>query len=277
MLAYEVLGASGGCRPDSAPTLLCLHGNSSHRGIWRPVAAELRDFRRILLDLRGHGDSEPVDPPAYNPPDHAADVARVVAALGLETYAILAHSAGALAAARFISDTGPGAMAPAPVAFVWVDIDPLVPRTQVEYFHQGAASVARVFPTVEDALRGFRRMYPNVAEDRLRSFVTGGLRQVEEGWRLKLDPRTYATWEPGDLRPALPRVTCPTLVLHGAESRVSSPEGLTALQRGLPHATLRGIPGGSHLLLLEHPDRVAAAIGDFIAEAFTSGRPAPGA
>ena len=158
-----------------------------------------------------------------------------------------------------------------PAAFVWVDLDPLVPRWQVDYFHQGVASVARIFPTIDDALRGFRRIYPNIPDDRLRSFVIDGLRQVDGGWRMKLDPATYETWEPGDLRPVLPRVSCPTLVLRGSESIVTSADGLAALSNGLPNREVREINDGSHMLLLEHPEEVAAAVRDFLRRHIASG------
>jgi pimeloyl-ACP methyl ester carboxylesterase len=152
-----------------------------------------------------------------------------------------------------------------PVALVWVDLDPFVPRWQVEYFHQGVASVSRTFSTVDDASRGFRRIYPNVLEDRLRSFVAEGLRETAGGWRMKLDPATYATWEPGDLRPLLPKVVTPTLVLRGADSIVSTAEGTAALMHGLPHRELCEIKAGSHMLVLEHPEQVAGLVRHFIA------------
>jgi pimeloyl-ACP methyl ester carboxylesterase len=247
----------------SALTLLCLHGNSSHRGIWRLVARELSGYRCVLLDFRGHGESDHVSPPAYNPKHHAEDLAAVIPRLVQNPYAILAHSAGALAAARFMTSS-PSTPAPMPSAFVWVDLDPLVPRWQVDYFHQGVASVARTFPTVDDAVRGFRRIYPNILENRLRSFVIEGLRQVGGGWRMKLDPATYATWEPGDLRPTLPQISTPALVLRGGDSIVTSAEGMTALADGLPTREVREIKGGSHMLLLEHPEEAARIIGDFL-------------
>src|SRR5881409_366032 len=103
-LSYEIVGPATEPPIESAVTLLCLHGNSSHRGVWRLVARELREFRCVLLDFRGHGDSEHVAPPAYNPEHHAADLAQFVASLVRSPYAILAHSAGALAATRFITD-----------------------------------------------------------------------------------------------------------------------------------------------------------------------------
>src|SRR5687768_15272980 len=134
-LSYEDI-ASADPAARSPLTLLCLHGNSSHRGIWRLVARELREHRSVTLDNRGHGDSDHVSPPTYSPEHHAADIASVVAKIIDAPHAILAHSAGALAAARFMTEPAFAAVAK-PVAFVWVDLDPLVPRWQVEYFHQG--------------------------------------------------------------------------------------------------------------------------------------------
>src|SRR2546429_3931358 len=264
MLSYELVGPPADSPLASAVTLLCLHGNSSHRGVWRLVARELGEFRCVLLDFRGHGDSEHVTPPTYNPEHHAEDLARFIASQVRSPYAILAHSAGALAAARFITKTRASSPVEMPVASVWVDLDRLVPRWQVDYFHQGVASVARIFPTIDDALRGFRRIYPNIPDDRLRAFVIEGLRQVDGGWRMKLDPATYETWEPDDLRPILPNIATPTFVLRGAESIVTSGEGLTALSDGLPSREVREIKGGSHMLLLEHPEEVAGAVRNFI-------------
>src|SRR2546427_12311452 len=87
-LSYEVVGPTTGLPQADAITLLCLHGNSSHRGVWRPVALELHEFRCVLLDFRGHGDSEHVSPPAYNPEHHAADLAAAVTRPGQSPYAI---------------------------------------------------------------------------------------------------------------------------------------------------------------------------------------------
>ena len=263
-LSYEVVGPTTDRQSASAVTCLCLHGNSSHRGVWRPVSRKLLEHRCVLLDFRGHGESEHISPAAYNPEHHAEDLAALVPKLMQTPYAILAHSAGALAAARFMTLRPAPSAAAMPIAFVWVDLDPLVPRWQVDYFHQGVASVARTFPTVDAAVRGFRRIYPNIPEDRLRSFVVEGLREIDGGWRMKLDPATYGTWEPGDLRPVLPQIAIPTLILRGAESIVTSAEGLAALVEGLPNREVREIKGGSHMLLLEHPEEVTQTIRDFL-------------
>jgi pimeloyl-ACP methyl ester carboxylesterase len=81
---------------------------------------------------------------------------------------------------------------------------------------------------------------------------------------MKLDPATYATWEPGDLTPLLPAVRCPALVVRGGESIVTTAEGTAALRGGLPDHEFREVAGGSHMLLLEQPEVAAEAIRDFL-------------
>lgn len=266
-LACEVQG--GG--PD-ALTLICAHGNTSHRGMWRPVARALvdqLDVRAVVVDLRGHGDSEHVDPPAYNPGDHARDLARVVRHLAPSRYVVLGHSAGALAvtslAARFARNEETG---PAPSALVWVDIDPCVPAWQVEYFNTRAEAVGRSYSDVESAtrslVRGIQKTSPGVPEPLLWDFVASGLSQTPEGCKLKLDPQTYATWRPEDLRPLLPLVDIPALVIRGGASNVSSEQGFAELIAGFPRARGEVIEGGTHFVPLDHPAELAGLIADFV-------------
>jgi pimeloyl-ACP methyl ester carboxylesterase len=258
-LAYEILDGGD-------PTLVFLHGNSSHRGIWRALAAELPDYRRLLLDVRGHGDSEHVDPPAYDPVDEAADLAAVVRALVHEPYVVVGHSNGALAACVYAAETAARDGLPPPLALVWGDIDPVVPEWQVEFFHGAAERIGRVYATADDAAAGFLRTYPNIRRDLLAPFVEEALRPVVGGFRMKLDPQVYATFAPDDLRPLLPRITCPVLILRGGESIVPTDDGITDLRAGLRQSELCVLPGVSHMMVLERPELVAAAIRDFLQE-----------
>lgn len=268
-IACELLGTPG------SPTLMFAHGNSSHRGIWRPVARRLVDALgvcAVLVDMRGHGDSEPVQPPAYNPRDHARDLARVVRHFAPSRYAVLGHSAGALAVTAFAARRARGEEAgPAPSALIWVDIDPCVPGWQVDYFHARADSVRRSYPDLETAarslIRGIEKSSPGVPEPALREFLVEGLAQTPEGCRLKLDPETYATWAPGDLRPELPVVDAPALIVRGAASNVSSAPGFQELVRGFRRARGEVVDGGTHFLPIDHPAELAALIADFVRRA----------
>src|SRR5207245_11233270 len=94
-LSYEVVGPTTDRQSASAVTCLCLHGNSSHRGVRPPVSRKLLEHRCVLPGFRGHGESEPTSPAAYNPQHHAEDHAARVTRPTQTTYALLAHSAGA--------------------------------------------------------------------------------------------------------------------------------------------------------------------------------------
>jgi pimeloyl-ACP methyl ester carboxylesterase len=75
-IAYAVAGASAG------PTLVLLHGLMGNRQSWYTsgyVAALAEQYRLILVDMRGHGESEgPTDPAVYSYANLTADIAAVV-------------------------------------------------------------------------------------------------------------------------------------------------------------------------------------------------------
>jgi len=79
----------------SKPPLVLCHGYSDNGLCWMPTARVLeRDFDVIMVDARGHGLSDAPET-GYGTPYHAADVAGLVQALGLEKPAIMGHSMGA--------------------------------------------------------------------------------------------------------------------------------------------------------------------------------------
>ncbi len=76
-----------------------------------------------------------------------------------------------------------------------------------------------------------------------------------------------------ETRERLPRLACPTLVLHGTEDLITLPwynERVAAL---IPGAQLRTVPGAGHLAWLERPDQVIQHIDQFL----TTLAPDPGA
>ena len=89
--------------------LLLLHGHPQTRAIWHKVAARLAErYTLVLADLRGYGDSSR---PAGRP-DHsnyakrtmARDQVRLMRALGLGRFDVLAHDRGARVAHRLAMD-----------------------------------------------------------------------------------------------------------------------------------------------------------------------------
>ncbi|MGZ5887466.1 MAG: alpha/beta fold hydrolase [Ramlibacter sp.] len=89
--------------------LLLLHGHPQTSAMWHRVAPSLaRQFRVVLMDLRGYGDS---DRPAagegsraYGKREMALDALHVMRALGHERFQVLAHDRGARVAHRLAAD-----------------------------------------------------------------------------------------------------------------------------------------------------------------------------
>lgn len=69
-----------------------------------------------------------------------------------------------------------------------------------------------------------------------------------------------------DIRPGLGRITVPTLVLVGAEDRVTGPGDARTLVAGIPDARLALVPGAAHLAPVEQP----AAVTDLLLTHFST-------
>ena len=82
-----------------APSVVMQHGLQSSLETWRDsgyVAALKNEYRLILVDARGHGQSDkPHEPESYRPIDFTRDIVAVLDALGIEKAAYWGYSMGA--------------------------------------------------------------------------------------------------------------------------------------------------------------------------------------
>ena len=111
------------------PALICLHGYPQNGMCWARVAPDLaRQFRVIIPDLRGYGQSDaPPDDAAhhaYSRRQMARDIVALMEALGLESAMVLGHDRGARVSYRLALDhpgrvTRLGIIEIAPTADYW--------------------------------------------------------------------------------------------------------------------------------------------------------------
>ena len=80
---------------EGLPPMLCIHGGAAH-GHWFDFVAPgfTPSYHVRSLDLRGHGDSDPVDPPLYTYEQYASDIDKTVRALDLRDFVLMGHSMG---------------------------------------------------------------------------------------------------------------------------------------------------------------------------------------
>jgi pimeloyl-ACP methyl ester carboxylesterase len=84
-----------------APVLL-LHGLPTSGRLWDPTVAQLRDsFSCVVVDLPGMGDSPPLPDGSLDPDDYAAELDALREQLGIESWHVVGHDAGATIAVHY--------------------------------------------------------------------------------------------------------------------------------------------------------------------------------
>jgi len=68
-----------------------------------------------------------------------------------------------------------------------------------------------------------------------------------------------------DLRPHLPAVTCPTLVVGGLDDQLTPPDCAREIAAAIPHARLHLLADCGHMLTWEQPQAVTALLDDWLA------------
>jgi pimeloyl-ACP methyl ester carboxylesterase len=225
--------------PD-APPLLLIHGGRDHCRSWDWVAEELRsDWHIIAPDLRGHGDSAWSPDGNYEMAAFVYDLAQLVHQLNLAPVTIVAHSMGGNIATRYtglypenvrklVAIEGLG-----PSPKIEAERDAIGIRTRFRKWiddKRGAAGrQPKRYPTLEAALERMKSENTYLTDEQARHLTIHGISRNEDGtWSWKFDnylniwaafdmPREdlYAIWA---------AITCPVLMMYGANSWASNPE-----------------------------------------------------
>jgi 3-oxoadipate enol-lactonase len=239
-----------------APALFLFHSLLSDRASFDAIAPRLsRSFRVIVPELPGFGGSRAVSGRLAAVADRMAEAVREAAA-GDETV-VLGNGYGGFVALQM------AIRHPAIAArLILADCGAAFSEQGREAFrNMAAASKAKGLAAITDvAMRRlfapeFQAQHPDLMRDRREAF-------------LKTDPEVLqaacAALAELDLRPELPRVKVPVLVLVGEHDEATPPPMSRELAALLPNAQLRIIAGCAHVPQLQAPEVFLDAIGDFL-------------
>ncbi len=247
----------------SAPPLVLVHGRQDHCRSWDWVAQQLRqDFHLIALDLRGHGDSDWSTDGNYSLAYHVYDLNELIRQLDLAPVTIICHSMGGNVGLRWCG------LYPQLVRRV-IAIEGLGPPTQVieEYSSKSFAQrmtdwisekqqieqrITHRYTAIADATQRMQAANPRLSAAHAEHLTRHGLRRNEDetfSWKFDNMVRLRSPHDlyTGQLESLWARITCPTLLLHGAESRNRNPleDGRA---RYFANAHVVGIPNAGHWL-----------------------------
>ncbi|MEO3874827.1 alpha/beta fold hydrolase [Nonomuraea sp. B12E4] len=240
-------------RGESGPPVVLLHALGLDRRMWEPVMERLAEGRRVFAyDIRGHG-SAAGSPAPFTLEDAAADLFGVLDALGLEQTHVVGLSYGG-GIAQTAAVAGPGRFASLA----------LLGTTD----HAFEAFEGRARSGEEDGMAA--QIVPSLT----RWFTPAALAVNGAGVRyarervLRADPADWAAaWRAFkglDVQGRLAGFEPPVLALAGELDASCTPQIMKDLAGRVPGATYRELPGTPHMMSLERPDLVTAALDAFL-------------
>jgi pimeloyl-ACP methyl ester carboxylesterase len=250
--------------PHGRRTLVCLHGNSANAWWWQPMTEAMGelDFRILALDLRGHGESDWVRPPAYLPTDYAADVARFLRGMALADPVVIGHSMGGVCALALVVNYPNLAR-----ATVVVDVAVTSSQRRNRYMQRLRALPTVTYPDLETAKARFRLM-PNegaIAATTIAMIGEKSVGRTDNGrYTMKFDRESFFGGDGLDVVDAIRRVRIPLLLVRGERSRIMTAEAAERAAASNPRARLVTIPAAHHHVLLERPDSLASTMREFV-------------
>lgn len=222
--------------------------------------------RVVAPDLRGHGDSGRVVGGYYYFMDYVADLDDVIAQTAQGELVVVGHSMGGsvsgywagtrpekVAKLALLEGLGPPDMAnmDGPIrTAMWIDA------------WKAARAKHKVLPSVEAAAEKLRAKDPLLTDASALELAVAGTRPIEGGVTWKHDP-LHLTMGPYPYRldtaiKYWTRITCPTLIVDGADSKLNLPIAERAARRA-HFANHRHvvIPGAGHAIQRHQPAALA--------------------
>ncbi len=242
--------------PEDAPLVVLSGALGSRLDMWDPQMAGLTgQFRVVRYDMRGHG-SSPVPPAPYSLADLGSDVLRLLDRLKVER----AHFAG-LSIGGMI---GMWLAAHAPERIDRLALlctSPKPPGTPEGWAERidtvRSGGTAAVAPTVVG--RWFTPAYAAREPETVALFVDMISATSDEGYA-----GCCAAIQQMDLRPDLPSISAPTLVVAAEQDTSIPPELADLIVAGIPDSRLKVVPDAAHLVSWEQ----ATLVNELLVEHF---------
>ena len=253
--------------PDK-PDMLLLHGFAQTCHSWDFVALAFSDrFHVVVLDQRGHGDSDWAPDGDYSPETQQKDIHAFVQTMGLTGLVIMGLSMGGRNAFTYAAIHGDDVR-----ALVIVDAGPENMRSGSQNIRQFVQQDDEL-ESVDAFVQRFIKYNPRRDPVQVRGSMVHNLKQLPSGkWTWKYDrllrgPGRRIQEDPDTatrLWSYLERLTCPTLVVRGAESDIMAMETAGAMPERIPNGRLATVSGAGHLVMGDNPAGFEQAVTGFL-------------
>jgi 3-oxoadipate enol-lactonase len=244
-IGYEEAGVGG------ATPIVFLHGVGSDKSVWRPQLEHFKDQRRaIAFDYPGYGDSDSA-PEDTTRDDYAAVILAAMTELGIGEAHVCGLSLGGVIAIA-MNHAWPRRIASLILADTFAE-------------HPDGKGI---FDRSIAASTDLRALAESRVDVLLAQPADPAVRNEVVETMAAIDPAAYrigaeAVWL-ADQRDRSASIRAPTLVLCGAEDRITPPALSTALAKLIPGAQCETIDRAGHISNLERPEEFNTLVGAFI-------------
>ncbi len=254
-------------RPGAGPIVLFVPGLGMTSQSFAHTTAGLGPgYDVVTVDLRGHG-SSPTPPPGWTLDDAAADLAQVIDRLDLHDVTLVGWSLGATVTYNYLERYGTDRVS----RLVSVEMSPYLLREEGwEHAAFGGLDAFGALHATQQQWADPDRYLTALVEN---CFAAGAdpepaLTQLLLADSLKTSRLALlALWSgvlTQDWRERIGALTLPTLLVHGAKSRIFPTEVGKWLLGALPDARLEMFSESGHALFLEEPGRFVRVLRDFV-------------
>ena len=266
-------------RGGNGPPVLLLHGFPQTHAMWHAVAPVLaQHFTVIAADLRGYGAStKPQGTENYSFRHMAADQAALMTHLGYERFHLVGHDRGGRTAHRLALDHAERVQSLTVMDIVPTHLllDPLSRQVAKAYYHWFFLAQPAPFPETlighdpdayfEAALTGWGAAALSDFDPDARAAYRNAWRDADTIRGMCEDYRATLAYDFDlDAADLHRRVTCPALVMYGADgamARAFDVPGTWADR--LTDISQAALPGG-HFFVDQHPKETTAALLAFL-------------
>lgn len=231
-----------------APTLVLIHGAGGSHLHWPAELRRLPGATAYALDLPGHGRSD--GPGCAAIEDYVSTLIGFLDATGTERAVLMGHSMG-------------GAIA---------QMTALIhPERVAGLVLVGTGARLRVAPAIlEGVLGDFDTAIELITRFAWAADAPAELTRLGRDTLAETPPQVlhgdFVACDTFDVMKRLGEISAPTLVIAGTDDHLTPHKYGAYLAGHIPNARLVTIEGGGHMMALEQPGEVAAAVAEFIQE-----------
>lgn len=237
--------------------ILLLHGFCGNSGYWRLIFPEMaKDYRIIVPDLRGHGESGTPEGP-YSMESFADDIAALLEKLNIPKATLLGHSMGGYITLAF-AEKYPNLL----------NRFGLIHSTSFPDDEKGKEGRARNIALIrQQGMEAFiENLVPKLFAPAHLHHMTEAIDEVKRiGW-LTNPNGAIASLEGMKARPdrtnILKETSLPVLLVAGADDQIIQPDRTFSADR--PNITKFLIHGSGHMSMFEKPDQLLKGIKSFM-------------